>query len=111
MARVLRHHADLVDERAQRFRPTGARALGSERIVELMVHALSALETKVNLMAIGVEHGRLAQSQRIVPLVQTAMSGAQTFILRSAALTREQCAFCIGFVVDVATGVERRKSE
>lgn len=66
-----------------------------------------AVETKVNLMAIGVEYERLLQFQRSTPTVYTAVSGKQTFSFRFTKMTREHCTFCIAFVVDVATGVER----
>lgn len=68
----------------------------------------AALETKINFTAIGIAHDRLTRFKTLTPLVQTAVSGKQTIIFRKGNATKEECEFCIKFVVDVAAAIERR---
>ena len=66
------------------------------------------METKINFTAIGIAHDRLTRFKTLTPLVQTAVSGMQTIIFRRSNATKEECEFCIKFVVDVAAAIERR---
>jgi hypothetical protein len=101
----------LADDKVRDSVKAAEAALQASEFLESVKQAAIAFDSisrQSGITAIGIAPDRLARFKSLTPSIQTAVSGKQTIISRRSNATKEECEFCIKFVVDVAAAIERR---